>query len=98
MDKLLSVDEDLQNRLKDPEFKKLYEEEKRLLELSMSISDKRRELGLTQKELAEKSGVTQQQLSKIENGLNCNLLTFIKITSTLGVDIKMQNKNAKGLS
>ncbi|GMO51149.1 MAG: hypothetical protein Ta2G_08930 [Termitinemataceae bacterium] len=90
MKRLISFDEHLNNKLKDKEFRKIYDEEKYLLELGLSISEKRQKLGLTQKKLAEMSHVTQQQLSKIEHGLNCNLLTFVKITSTLGMKIKMQ--------
>lgn len=29
--------------------------------------------------------VTQQQLSKIENGINCNILTFLKVCNALGL-------------
>jgi DNA-binding phage protein len=39
--------------------------------------------------IAKKSRVTQQQLSKIENGYNCNLLTFIKVSSTLGLSVNL---------
>jgi len=42
---------------------------------------------LTQKQLAEKSHITQQQLSKIENGVNCNMLTFIKVSNALGLGL-----------
>jgi DNA-binding XRE family transcriptional regulator len=79
----------LNKELSDPEFKELFEEEKYLLELGLKITETRKRLGLTQKELAEKSHVTQQQLSKIENGINCNLVTFIKISSTLGFKIDL---------
>jgi predicted transcriptional regulator len=75
--------------LANPEFKKLYEDEKYLLELGLRIAEKRQELGISQKELAEKSRITQQQLSKIENGYNCNLLTFIKVSSTLGLSVNL---------
>ena len=79
--------EHLNEELKDPEFKKLYEEEKYLLELGMVIAEAREKKGLSQKELAQKSQVTQQQLSKIENGINCNMLTFIKVSSALGLGL-----------
>ena len=79
--------EHLNEELKDPAFKKLYEEEKYLLELGMAIAEARELKGLSQKELAKKSQVTQQQLSKIENGINCNMLTFIKVSSALGLDL-----------
>ena len=77
----------LNEELKNPEFKKLYEEEKYLLELGMAIAEARERKGLTQKELAQQSQVTQQQLSKIENGINCNLLTFIRVSSALGLGL-----------
>ena len=73
--------------LKDPEFKKLYEEESRLLRLGYEITKAREQRGISQSELAQKSQVTQQQLSKIENGVNCNLLTFIRVSSALGLNL-----------
>jgi DNA-binding XRE family transcriptional regulator len=79
----------LNDQLNNPEFKKLYEDEKYLLELGLRIAETRQRLGISQKELAEKSNITQQQLSKIENGYNCNLLTFIKVSSTLGLSVNL---------
>ncbi|MDR2210309.1 MAG: helix-turn-helix transcriptional regulator [Spirochaetaceae bacterium] len=84
-----SYREHLNKQLSNPEFKKLYEDEKYLLELGLRIAKTRQLLGISQKELAEKSHITQQQLSKIENGYNCNLLTFIKVSSTLGLSISL---------
>ena len=77
----------LNEKLKNPEFKKGYEEELRLLKLGLEIIKAREKSGMTQKELAQKSRVTQQQLSKIENGVNCNLLTFIRVSSALGLGL-----------
>jgi DNA-binding XRE family transcriptional regulator len=84
-----SYTDHLQEQFSDPEFKSLYEDEKQLLELGLKIAAKRQQLGISQKELAQKSHVTQQQLSKIENGYNCNLLTFIKVSSTLGLSFSL---------
>jgi len=85
----MSFRKHLAEKMKDPEFKKLFEEEKRLLNLSYAIVEAREKKGLTQKELAQKSNVTQQQLSKIENGINCNMLTFIKVSNALGLGLKV---------
>jgi ribosome-binding protein aMBF1 (putative translation factor) len=79
----------LNEQLTNPEFRKLYEDEKYLLELGLRIAEERQRLGISQKELAQKSHITQQQLSKIENGYNCNLLTFIKVSSTLGLSVNL---------
>ena len=79
----------LNEEIKNVHFKEMYEEEKHLLELGLLIIEAREQKGLTQRELAEKSRVTQQQLSKIENGVNCNMLTFIKVSSALGLDLTL---------
>ena len=79
----------LKEEMKNPQFKKAFDEEKHLLELGMVITGAREKLGLSQRELAQKSRVTQQQLSKIENGYNCNLLTLIKVSSALGLDLTL---------
>jgi DNA-binding XRE family transcriptional regulator len=84
-----SYQDHLNEQLTNLEFKKLYEDEKYLLELGLQIAKTRRRLGISQKELADKSHITQQQLSKIENGYNCNLLTFIKVSSTLGLSVNL---------
>jgi DNA-binding XRE family transcriptional regulator len=84
-----SYKDHLKEQLIDPEFKSRYEDEKHLLELGLKIAEKRQQLGISQKELAQKNHVTQQQLSKIENGYNCNLLTFIKVSSTLGLSFNL---------
>jgi len=83
----MSFRKHLAEELKNPEFKKAFEEEKRLLHLGYAIIEAREQRGLSQKELAQKSRVTQQQLSKIENGVNCNMLTFIRVSSALGLDL-----------
>ena len=80
----------LDEKLENPQFKKLFEEKKYLLELGMAITEAREQRGLSQSELAKKSKVTQQQLSKIENGVNCNMLTFIKVSSALGLGLSVR--------
>ena len=85
----------LNNELKDKEFNRIYHEEKELLEISMKVVTARKELGLSQNELAEKSHITQQQLSKIENGINCNMLTFLKVCESLGIKINLYREKIK---
>jgi DNA-binding XRE family transcriptional regulator len=80
----------LEEKLKNKEFKKMYEEEKRLLELSLKIINERNKRGLTQQELAKKAEITQQQLSKVENGFNCNMVTFLKVCDALGLKINVR--------
>ena len=83
----MTVRNHLKEEMKNVEFKNAYEEERRLLELSMAIVEAREKNGMSQRELAKKSRVTQQQLSKIESGVNCNMLTFIKVSTALGLGL-----------
>lgn len=83
----------LNNSLKDENFKTQYSEEKKLIELSLKVHEAREKSGLSQLEVAKKAHVTQQQLSKIENGSNSNMLTFLKVCSALNLnfDFKVQS-------
>ncbi|HHE38561.1 MAG TPA: XRE family transcriptional regulator [Candidatus Cloacimonetes bacterium] len=77
----------LEKKIKDKEFQTLFKEEKILLEISLKITDARKHSGLSQQALAKKAHITQQQLSKIESGLNCNMKTFLKVCYALGMKI-----------
>ena len=87
----------LSEQLSDPEFKRHFEEEKSLAELSSRIHKAREALGWTQKETAEQAQITQQQMSKIENGINCNMITFLKVCQALGlrVDLGKERQQAQ---
>lgn len=82
-----TLNKHLNEKLKNKKFKEIYEEEKKLIELSLKIHEIREKKGLSQNDLAKKAHITQQQLSKIENGENCNIITFLKVCNVLGVDI-----------
>jgi len=92
---ITDFDDYLNEKMKDPQFKKMFEEEKRLLDLSMLIIEAREQQKLTQSELAEKSQVTQRQLSKIENCDNYNMRTFIKVSNALGLDLTLSGIDYK---
>ncbi len=68
---------------KDPEFKETWDEMELQYHLAREIIKRRSELGLTQKELAERIGTEQSVISRIENGHNCNLETINKIAKSL---------------
>ena len=58
-----------------------------LAELSFTIQQQRKVLGLTQAELARKLGVSQELVSRWENGEeNLTIETIAKITVALGID------------
>jgi len=80
----------LNEMLKNPEFKREFEQEKLLVGLALEINAKRQKLGLSQGDLAKKANLTQQQISKVENGLNCNIVTFIKVSKALGLKLSIK--------
>lgn len=84
-----TFDNHLTGMLKDEKFSILYKKEKELLGIGIKIAVARENQGLTQAALAGKADITQQQLSKIENGQNCNLLTLIKVKNALGIDLQI---------
>ena len=87
---LLTFQTHLNKLMQNPEFANKFEEEKKRLGLAIKIAEFRNDKGLTQNELAKLSGITQQQLSKLENGENCNMITFLKVCKVLGIDINFK--------
>ena len=70
----------------------LTEEERKVAEfialIARSIQEQRRIQGLTQKQLAEKIGVSQAMVSQWENGEeNFTAATLVKISSALGLPL-----------
>ncbi len=58
-----------------------------------SLKDIRKSSGLSQKELAKKIGVTQQQYSRYEVGINkITLEMYLKILNTCGYKVKLEKK------
>ncbi|EOQ98301.1 DNA-binding helix-turn-helix protein [Leptospira wolbachii serovar Codice str. CDC] len=87
-----SLKNHLDNKLKSKSFKEKFEEEKELVNISIELQSLREKKGLSQSDLAKKAHVTQQQLSKIENGVNCNLSTFLKVCHALDLEISIKNR------
>jgi DNA-binding XRE family transcriptional regulator len=77
----------LEDKLKDPKFAAAFEKEKKQIEFALKIAEAREKAGLSQIQLARKAQVTQQQLSKIENGANCTLVTFIRVCDALKLNL-----------
>ena len=80
----------LEEELQDDHFRKLYQEEKQLAQLSLDLHAARESLGLSQQEVARRAKISQQQLSRLENGANCNITTFLKVCDALGVRVGLE--------
>lgn len=81
----------LKDQLKNPEFRKGYEEEKRKLDLGYQIFLTRTKLGMTQAELAHKIGTHQSNISRLEFGnYNFTVEMLAKIARALGSELKIE--------
>ena len=89
--KLTTFKSHLKELMKNPEFANGYEEEKCRVGLAIKLAEYRQLQKLSQTELAKRSGITQQQLSKLERGENCNISTFLKVCHTLGLEVMLSS-------
>ena len=87
---MTNVKKHLNEELKDPYFKELYELEEQKLKIVKRIIDYRVQNNLNQKQLAAKVGVSQQHISKIENGEFSNVMTLEKALLFIGYTVKLQ--------
>jgi DNA-binding XRE family transcriptional regulator len=86
------VDEKKQS---DPLFAEAYDEVKQEYELIRKVVNVRKERNLTQQELAEKVGVKQQVISRLEREKHIPTLTgFIKILNGLDLELSVVEKQA----
>ncbi|MCH3951178.1 MAG: helix-turn-helix domain-containing protein [Acidaminococcus sp.] len=75
----------LNEEMKNKSFKKKYEALEPERAIIQAIIDARKGSGLTQKELAAKSGMTQSDISKIENGnANPSIKTLQRLAAGMG--------------
>ena len=63
-----TFDDMLSKQLQDEEFKKEYEAIQPEMDVIRAIVDARTSQNMTQKELAEKTGIAQTEISRLENG------------------------------
>jgi len=84
------VDKHLEEKLKDPYFKELYELEEQKLDIVKRVIDYRIKHNLTQGQLAKRIGVSQQHISKIENGEFSNIATLEKILLFIGFKVRFE--------
>jgi DNA-binding XRE family transcriptional regulator len=82
----------LREDIKDPEFNKYYQEERQALKLAMKIAELRDQKGLSQQQLANLMGTSQQAISRIESGEyeGFTLKTLEKIAEATGMRIKIE--------
>ena len=81
----------LKEQLNDPEFKAEYEALQPERAIIQAIIEARRQSGLTQKELSERTGITQGDISKLERGnANPSLSTVQRLAAGMGMTVKLE--------
>lgn len=89
--RLEKVDGYFKEKMKDKEFRRLYEIERAKVALAQKIAGLRQKKHLNQKELAARLGVSQQFISQIETGEGKNLTidTLIRLAASLGHKVRI---------
>lgn len=81
----------LNERLRDPEFRAEWDALEPEFQIARAMLDGRSARNLTQKELAEITGITQSDISKLENGnANPSLRTLERLAAGLGMRIRLE--------
>lgn len=81
----------LNEQLKDPEFKKEWDDIQPEMDVIRAMIDNRIAQNLTQKELAERTGINQADISKIENGTrNPSLKMLKRLAAGMGMALKIE--------
>ena len=83
------VSEHLKEKLKDPYFKELFELEEQKIFIVKRIIEYRIKHKISQAQLARRAGVTQQHISKIENGEFSNIATLERVLLRIGFTVKL---------
>lgn len=89
--------ETLAKEMKDPKFRAEWEALEPEFQIIRAIIEGREEKDLTQKELAEATGITQADISRLENGTaNPSLRTLKRLAAGLGMNLKLEFVPASG--
>lgn len=81
----------LNEQLQDDEFRKEWEDIQPEMDVIRAMVDARISQNLTQKELAERTGINQADISKLENGTrNPSLKLLKRLADGMGMNLKLE--------
>ena len=84
-------DDFLNEQLKNPEIKKEYEALAPEFAIIQAMIDARQASGLTQQQLADRTGIAQADISKLEHGnANPSLRTLQRLAAGMGMNLKIE--------
>ncbi len=91
MTKEYNFDEFMNQKLKNPEFRQQFEETDREMTAAFALLMARHQMGLTQRQLAKKTGTAQSTIARIEQGnFDLRLSTLKKIANGVGKKIEIK--------
>lgn len=86
-----TLNEMLSEEMKNDEFRKEYEVIQPELDVIRATVDARNSVNMTQKELSERTGISQADISKIENGTRNPSLNLLKrLAEGMGMTLKIE--------
>lgn len=87
----MKFDDYFNEQMKDPKMKKEWDDIQPEMDVIRAMINARVEQNLTQKELADRIGLDQADISKLENGTrNPSLKMLKKLANGLGMTLKIQ--------
>lgn len=91
-----NFDQYLKEKLKDPAFAERFRAADREWDLALEIARLREQAGLTQEQLAERIGTTQQQISRLERpNYRGSLTTLERVAEALDMSLEIRLKPRK---
>jgi transcriptional regulator with XRE-family HTH domain len=88
---MTNYDKYIAEKLKDPEIKAEYDALEPEFTIIHAIIVARKSSGLTQKQLADRTGIAQGDISKIENGnANPSLRTLKRLARAMDMNLKLE--------
>lgn len=80
----------LAKQMQNPDFKAEYDALEPEFAIIQAMIDARRQSGLTQKELAQRAGMTQSDISRLENGSgNPSIRTLQRLAEGMGMRLQV---------
>jgi len=81
----------LNRQLQRPSFKAEWNALQPELTIAQAMIDARKESGLTQKQLSERTGIAQADISKLERGnANPSLRTLQRLAAGMGMNVRIE--------
>lgn len=88
---MTNFDDYLKEQLKDPEIKAEYDALEPEFAIIQAMIDARKQKGITQKELSERTGIAQGDISKLENGnANPSIKTLQRLAAAMDMSLKIE--------